>query len=230
MNEEEQNQFKVAILLHGLGQAPFMLWAMASYLRENGYVVDNMGYKTRQHSLEHHKETLKDRFNQHSHADRLDLVGHSMGGLVIREALRDAKPNNLGRVVMLGTPNKGSHVADLFEKNLFYRKFFGLVGQELTTRFQEKATADLSVDYDLGVIAGTCCWTHPWFMFAMPSPHDGLVHPERTRLEGTRDYTEIHATHTLMAFNRSVQRQTLHFLQNGTFEKKQHPTGALNYG
>ncbi len=218
MNKEEIDQFKVAILLHGLGQAPFMLWTLESYLRKNGYFVDNMGYKTRKHSIDQHKEALKDRFKRYSCAATVDLIGHSMGGLVIREALRDKKPENLGRVVMLGTPNQGSHIADLFEGNPFYRKFFGPAGQELTTKFQERSTANLSINYDLGIVAGTCCWTHPWFKYRMSGPHDGLVHPERTQLQGMRDYTEIHATHTLMAYNRSVQRQALHFLKHGEFE------------
>lgn len=217
--QEKSDQVKVAILLHGLGQAPFMLWTMASYLRENGYLVDNIHYKTRKNSLETHKKTLRECFNKHSNAGRIDLVGHSMGGIVIRETLRDVKPDNLGRVVMLGTPNKGSQIADLFENNFFYQKFFGVIGRELTTQFQEKSTANLSIEYDLGIIAGTCCWTHPWFMSSIPGPHDGLVQTERTKLEGARDYIELYATHTFMAWNRSVQKQTIHFLQNGFFEK-----------
>ena len=40
---------------------------------------------------------------------RVHLVAHSMGGMVARAALSHA-PDNLGRMVMLGTPNHGSFV------------------------------------------------------------------------------------------------------------------------
>jgi hypothetical protein len=40
-------------------------------------------------------------------ADRVHLVGHSMGGLVARAAIKQGVPK-LGRLVMLGTPNFGS--------------------------------------------------------------------------------------------------------------------------
>jgi pimeloyl-ACP methyl ester carboxylesterase len=40
---------------------------------------------------------------------RVHLVAHSMGGMVARAALKHA-PQNLGRIVMLGTPNHGSYV------------------------------------------------------------------------------------------------------------------------
>jgi pimeloyl-ACP methyl ester carboxylesterase len=40
---------------------------------------------------------------------RVHIVAHSMGGMVARAALKHA-PQNLGRMVMLGTPNRGSFV------------------------------------------------------------------------------------------------------------------------
>src|SRR4051794_5695200 len=40
---------------------------------------------------------------------RTHLVCHSMGGLVARAMLRDGGPNNLGRIVTLGTPHEGSY-------------------------------------------------------------------------------------------------------------------------
>ena len=45
-------------------------------------------------------------------ADRADLVGHSMGGLVIRSYLaRGSGKTKVGRVVTLGTPHSGSKLA-----------------------------------------------------------------------------------------------------------------------
>ena len=51
-----------------------------------------------------------------------------MGGLVIRALLNRYRPDNLGRVVQIGTPNHGSEVADFLKNDWLYRLFFGPAG------------------------------------------------------------------------------------------------------
>ena len=46
-------------------------------------------------------------------AERVAIVGHSMGGLVARLALAGADASRIGPVVTLGTPHHGTHVARL---------------------------------------------------------------------------------------------------------------------
>ena len=47
-----------------------------------------------------------------------------MGGLVIRAYLNKYKVPNLGKVVMVGTPNNGSEVADFLISNPLYKKLW----------------------------------------------------------------------------------------------------------
>ena len=79
-----------------------------------------------------------------------------MGGLVIRQLIAKHRPANLGSVVMLGTPNNGSEMADWLHKKWVYKKIFGNAsGQELTTTACTAFNKTLPrSDYDLGVIAG----------------------------------------------------------------------------
>ncbi|KJV53803.1 hypothetical protein OTSGILL_0508 [Orientia tsutsugamushi str. Gilliam] len=51
----------------------------------------------------------------------ISFVGVSMGGLVIRAYLHKYKIPNLGKVVLIGTPNKGSEVADYLKNNKLYK-------------------------------------------------------------------------------------------------------------
>src|SRR5512143_879376 len=44
-------------------------------------------------------------------APRLDLVGHSLGGLVILKMLERSAPPNVGRIVLAGTPFADSFAA-----------------------------------------------------------------------------------------------------------------------
>lgn len=45
------------------------------------------------------------------HSARIALIGHSLGGLVCRAALRAASAAPIGRVILIGTPNAGSFAA-----------------------------------------------------------------------------------------------------------------------
>jgi pimeloyl-ACP methyl ester carboxylesterase len=72
--------------------------------------------------LEHIQQQLKDIRNGHIAITRVDVVGHSMGGLVTRAMVSHYEPiyyhNTFGkglirRFVTLGTPHLGSHLADV---------------------------------------------------------------------------------------------------------------------
>ena len=43
-----------------------------------------------------------------NHSDHISFVTHSMGGIVLREYLKDHKLHQLSRIIMLGPPNHGS--------------------------------------------------------------------------------------------------------------------------
>ena len=57
-----------------------------------------------------------------------------MGGLLARVYIARHRPERLGRVVMLGTPNGGSEIADRLKNIGAYRAFFGPAGQQLGTQ------------------------------------------------------------------------------------------------
>src|SRR5436309_1500250 len=51
-------------------------------------------------------ETLVDEVKSHSYADKVNLVGHSFGGLVARY-YASVKPEDVKRVITVGTPHAG---------------------------------------------------------------------------------------------------------------------------
>jgi pimeloyl-ACP methyl ester carboxylesterase len=174
----------------------------------------NLGYPSRRLPLEQLADEV--RMQASDFIDRSDgplhLVTHSMGGLVARALVARNRPAALGRVVMLGPPNQGSEIADLLAGTRLYQRY-GPAGEQLTTYH---AFRPARVDFPLGVIAGDRALDLLGWLI-IPGPNDGKVSVARSKIDGMTDHATIHTTHTFMACNTEVQRQTIEFLRNGRF-------------
>jgi hypothetical protein len=95
----------------------------------------------------------------------------------------------LGRVVMLGTPNGGSEVADLLQGLAFYRRFYGPAGQQLTTHLDGVLRSLPALDYAVGIIAGNSSIDPISSILTVPRPNDGRVSVASSRLDGLSQRT-----------------------------------------
>jgi len=140
-------------------------------------------------------------------------------GLLARVYLARHRPPRLGRVVMLGTPNGGSEIADRLKNWRAYRLYFGPAGQQLVTVRDDLTEAMLPpVDYPVGIIAGDRTLDPIASRLMLRGPNDGRVTVARTMLEGMADHLVIHASHAMMIWNREAIMQTIAFLKHGQFD------------
>lgn len=205
------------ILLHGIFLSARMMRPLARFLERQGYHVLNLDYRSNRFPIEELAEQLHAHIEPLTHEPgKLHFVGHSMGGLLIRAYLAKYPPVNLGRVVMLGTPNGGSEIADFLKDWKLYRWLYGPAGQQLTTHAPRMDM--LPSDCEVGIIAGTRS-VDPVFGRLLPKPHDGKVSVASTKLVGMRDHYIFAASHTFMPWNRMVHQQVLAFLKNGKFSR-----------
>lgn len=150
-------------------------------------------------------------------ADTLHLVGHSLGGLVILKSFEDQSPSQLppGRIVLLGSPLRGSRTALRVAQLPFGRKILGAgVHEELLTECARR----WSGARDLGVIAGNMS---VGLVGKHDSPSDGTVFVHETLLDGTAEHLVLPVSHTGLPFSREVSRQSAAFLRTGRFS---HPS------
>ena len=209
------------VLLHGIARTNGSMEKMDEVLSKDGHIIINIDYESRKKKIEKlivdvRKEIVKYNIPE---TKNINFVGHSMGGLIIRAYINKYKLKNVGRVVMLGTPNKGSEVADFLVNNYLYKSFYGPAGQELVTDQADFEKVLGTIDYELGVIAGNCTFD-PISSSIIPGDDDGKVAIKRTKIKGMKDHIVLCASHSFMPGNDQVIRQTKYFLKHGKFLHK----------
>ena len=207
------------VLLHGISRTARSFRKMQTALEGRGFATLNQDYASRRKALEALAEDIHPAIQRF--ADGIDgsvhFVGHSMGGLLARVYIARYQPKRLGRVVMLGTPNSGSEIADRLKNFGAYRAFFGPAGQQLGTRRSAVDDAMLPpVNYPVGIIAGDRS-IYPITSAFLPKPHDGRVSVENTRLDGMADHIVIRTSHPWLVRHSVAIAQTIAFLKAGKF-------------
>ena len=208
------------ILLHGIGRTSGSLRRMQTALEASGFATLNLDYPSRRKALAPLADDLHAAIEGFAHGigGSIHFVGHSMGGLLARVYIAKYRPARLGRVVMLGTPNGGSEIADRLKNFFAYRAYFGPAGQQLVTQRNAATDAILPrIDYPVGVIAGNRSVYPIASAWLLPRPNDGRVSVKNTRLDGMADHILVSSSHPWMVRNRLAVEQTIAFLLNGRF-------------
>jgi pimeloyl-ACP methyl ester carboxylesterase len=209
------------VLLHGISRTTRSFRKMQTALEGSGFATLNQDYASRRKALEALAEDIHPSIQRF--ADGIDgavhFVGHSMGGLLARVYIARYRPKRLGRVVMLGTPNSGSEIADRLKHIGAYRAWFGPAGQQLVTQRDATIAAMFPpVDYPVGIIAGNRS-VDPIMSTFLPKPHDGRVSVENTRLDGMADHIIVGTSHPWLIRNGRAIEQTITFVRDGSFRR-----------
>jgi pimeloyl-ACP methyl ester carboxylesterase len=155
-------------------------------------------------------------------ADTLHLVGHSMGGSVILELFESSAARGArvagklppGRVVLLGSPVRGSRAARNLSQLPFGRRMLGRTAHEALLPERDRQWRG---ERELGIIAGTVPVGFGRFMGPFNAPSDGTVLVEETYLPGAKQHLRLRTTHSGMVYSAPVARQIASFLREGRF-------------
>jgi len=204
------------VVLHGLGRGRSAMWLLGSRIENAGFDVVRIGYDSLREAPE---EILADVVQQVDRCCRalatpVHFVGHSLGGLIIRGYLAAHRPANLGRVVLIGTPNNGTPLVDRF-RDSWWLSLAGPTARELGTGPDSFPASLPDPDYPVGVIAGV--GASVFISGLIPGDDDGLVPVESTKVTGMTDFILVDLGHALMRYSDEVARQTVAFLQRGRF-------------
>lgn len=205
---------KGVILLHGIIRSSKSLYVMADQLRAEGFTVFPMEYPSTQISIPEAADYLNSIIEHTEGIEELHLVGHSMGGLVIRAWFSQYEDPRIKRVVMLGTPNYGAEMADHLKRNLLFQTVFGPAGRQLVTDEAGLIPMLPTPPCEFAVIAGARGKANGWNPL-IPGDDDGTVTVNSARLRGASDFATVPLLHHALLGNRDVSKQVARFLKTG---------------
>ena len=207
------------ILLHGMARSKSSMGKLEKYLTMEGYTVLNDGYPSTQKTVEaiadDHLAPMVERCKKNG-AQKIHLVTHSLGGIVVRQYLQTRSLPEGSRIVMISPPNQGSELADALKDLWLYKWRNGPPGQVLGTDSASLPRALKPVDEKIGVITGNRS-LNPLFSWIIPGPDDGKVGVERAKLPEMADFLVVPSSHSFIMNHPLVIEQTIFFLQNGIF-------------
>lgn len=203
------------ILVHGLWMPAAVFTLHSRWLHARGYRVLRFGYPSMRGTLAQNAQRLKC-FIAQSTASDIHLVGHSLGGLVILEMLKQIPDARLRRVVLLGAPCAGSHCARWLAGVAGMSALLGRSINECLSHAPGATVAPQSA-VEVGVLAGTRSIGLGRVVPGLARPNDGVVAVAETRLPGAADFIALPVAHGEMLASRRCAAQIASFLETGHF-------------
>jgi triacylglycerol lipase len=213
------------LLLHGLARSGCSMEPLARDLASAGYTAVVLDYPSTTAPIAElcaaHLAPALARCRARG-AQRIHVVSHSMGGILLRYQVASVGIPELGHVVMLAPPNQGSEVVDTIGHWRLFGWINGPAGRELGTGPDSTPSRLPPVAFSCGVIAGDRSIN--WINSALiPGPDDGKVAVARTAVAGMADHLVLPLTHPLIMRHREVWSQIRHFLDHGGFDPERGP-------
>lgn len=205
------------ILAHGFFSTSLDMRYLDRYLQRRGYRTLRPGLPTTLGGLEACSAALEKAYATIPQGySRLHLVGHSMGGLIIRQFLAHRRVANLGRCVLIATPNRGTPLAEkAIGRFGLLVKWMGAL-EVLRSGGVAIPPPQNQPPPQIGVIGG---WIESLSLgtLFLEEINDGRVPLNSVTLRGMTDFKVLPFAHNRIHHKQETADLVVRFLQTGSF-------------
>lgn len=187
----------LVLFVHGMGRTPLSGWPLLRRLKQAGLRTTTFGYATTFENFNSIKLRLISKISKIAGEESYILIGHSLGGVLIRAAL-NALPEHIERprhVFLLGSPIQTSRLAVRLKNNPVYRALTGDCGQLLASQSRMNEIGSLSETTTS--IAGVRGFANGLGPFG-DEPNDGVVSVTETSAPWLKNQKQVPVVHTFL--------------------------------
>lgn len=197
-----------ALFVHGMGRSPLSGWPLLWRLKRAGLKTHTFGYAVTIEDFSAIVDRLTARIEQLARQGNYVLIGHSLGGVLLRAAIarRSADTPAPRHLFLLGSPVQAPRLALRLRANPFFRALTRDCGQLLGSkqRMLEIGAADVPVTAVAGV------WGAPKELGLFDKEaNDGFVSVSETLAPWIKDRMELPVLHTLLPASAHVAEAIL---------------------
>ena len=211
------------IYLHGIGRSSRSMRPILEAMPTVGFVHIPFEYPSTRVPIAQSAGYLNSVIESLTGVSKISFVAHSMGGLVVRQYLKEHADPRIYRMVMLGTPNSGAELADMLKRNVIFRTVYGPGGQELVTDPNGTISGLPTPAMEFGVIAGGK-GDERGFNPLLPGDDDGTVTVASARLAGATDFLRVAKLHTFLLSDKTAIEAVKCFIEHGRFSLERDPS------
>jgi pimeloyl-ACP methyl ester carboxylesterase len=184
------------VLLHGIWDSAQMMAKLANALETDGYAIANVNYPSTRLPVAENAVAVSGVAHALAKdgACQISFVGFSLGGLVARAAMARAEMDcwRPGRLVLIGSPARGSTFAERFRNVPGYRTVIGACSQDVTP--QGAIMIPEPRCKDVMVIAGGTGGRG--YNPLIPGDNDRVIAVEETRMrDHETEFLLVHSVH-----------------------------------
>ena len=201
------------MLIHGIWMQGFMMSVMSKRLETLGFRTATYSYDFLSNSPVENAQDLYRRIGELG-ARRVNLVGHSLGGIVILHLLHQFPELAVGRIVLIGSPVNGSYVARRVNENRLLRP---LLGRSADSGGLLDGAPRYEGDRPLGIITGSGQMGLAALLYPAGTDSDGVVRNSETMIENATDRISVPSSHSTMIFSGACADHVADFLNLGRF-------------
>ena len=205
---------EAVVFIHGIWMTGAEMILLRRRLSQCGFDCFNYRYQSLRRTPRENAVNLN-KFLPTIQADVVHMVAHSLGGIVLLHLFDQYPHQKPGRVVMLGTPIRGSEVAQKMTSSHWMKR---LLGRSVDKGLLGDAPRWQS-GHELGMIAGTeGIGVGKLVMLGkLKQPNDGTVQLAATCSSCIKDHVALPYSHHGMLFAKPVAQAVCQFLQSGRF-------------